>query len=674
MSQKNIRFKQENKAQNPSSYDRNSVFLKSKTNRIIIDSENKNTEIKDEDRSQEINTSKIYSKSNFEKKKLFNNSNIDLEFNEIEMKDNGKELAPLIHKKSSEDSFYNNDTETASVKSLKKKLNELNGEIYKLKNDSHLQNYNILELNYKQKSKELTELKQENNFMRFQLEDLMRKNLRSNNSSINIKNNNFVNSYNKRGPLKLGVRDYHNLLFSKKIKLDEDNKDKNFDEQIRLELYIKKNEELIKQIGISNTELEKYKKKYNAIKNEKEELKLINQRLNKKLTSCRTRTEITEEYNQEENNSKFFKDMDELKHKEKTINDLKKSIEEMQNLLDEQKNKYENDIDELKKKLEDAKEEHDQQMNEFNKTINEKNDYINEIDRLKKVLEEVRKKNYKEENEELKKLIEEMKIAAEEEKNKLINEINDLKNIIEENKKNLTELEIKRNEKENELNELKIKHEELIKSNELKEEEYKNMENLKNNMNEEKEKYSKEIEGQKKRISELESYLEKEKMKTNSLLKLVEEQKTKLNSFKFIAEGNQNKTKKEQLMNEYRKLYSSPSNFTIFEDKRESIQLLEDNNYSGDDLSKLKENNKFLKEKLSEESTKTEVLKVIAGDEKRKIEKVMDKFHQAKNINIELITMLKEKDSKLKKLREEMNNIKINKDQTWENIEKKKMT
>lgn len=96
------------------------MFQKSKTNRIIIDSENKNTEIKDEDRSQENNTSKIYSKSNFEKKKLLNNSNYDLEFNEIEIKDNGKELAPLIHKRSSEDSFYNNDTETASVKSLKK--------------------------------------------------------------------------------------------------------------------------------------------------------------------------------------------------------------------------------------------------------------------------------------------------------------------------------------------------------------------------------------------------------------------------------------------------------------------------------------------------------------------------------------------------------------------------
>lgn len=159
-------------------------------------------------------------------------------------------------------------------------------------------------------------------------------------------------------------------------------------------------------------------------------------------------------------------------------------------------------------------------------------------------------------------------------------------------------------------------------------------------------------------------------MKTNSLLKLVDEQKTKLNAFKFITEGNLNKNKKEQLMNEYKKLYSSNPNNIIFEEKRESIDAIDENTYTGDDLSKLKQNNKFLKEKLNEESTKTEVLKVIAGDEKRKIEKVMDKFHQAKNINLELISKLKEKDSKIKKLREEINNLKD--DKFMENIEKEK--
>lgn len=56
------------------------------------------------------------------------------------------------------------------------------------------------------------------------------------------------------------------------------------------------------------------------------------------------------------------------------------------------------------------------------------------------------------------------------------------------NKRNLTELEIERNNKENELNEVKIKYLDLIKSNELKELEYKNMDKIKNDMNEEKEK------------------------------------------------------------------------------------------------------------------------------------------------------------------------------------------
>lgn len=78
------------------------------------------------------------------------------------------------------------------------------------------------------------------------------------------------------------------------------------------------------------------------------------------------------------------------------------------------------------------------------------------------------------------------------------------------NKRNLTELEIERNNKENELNEVKIKYLDLIKSNELKELEYKNMDKIKNDMNEEKERCLKEIEFHKKRISELEAFLEKE--------------------------------------------------------------------------------------------------------------------------------------------------------------------
>lgn len=57
------------------------------------------------------------------------------------------------------------------VIALKRKIKELNTELNKLRNDSNVQNYNILEMNYKLKNKELVELKQENNYFRFQLEE-----------------------------------------------------------------------------------------------------------------------------------------------------------------------------------------------------------------------------------------------------------------------------------------------------------------------------------------------------------------------------------------------------------------------------------------------------------------------------------------------------------------------
>ena len=59
-------------------------------------------------------------------------------------------------------------------------MRELHGEINKLRKEKNVKNYNILETNYRQKSKELTELKQENNYIKFQLEDLIRKNQENN--------------------------------------------------------------------------------------------------------------------------------------------------------------------------------------------------------------------------------------------------------------------------------------------------------------------------------------------------------------------------------------------------------------------------------------------------------------------------------------------------------------
>ena len=171
--------------------------------------------------------------------------------------------------------MYKNDK--ATVKSLKKKLNELNGEIKKLRNDSNVQNYNILELNYKQKSKELTELKQENNFIRFQLEDLIRKN-----KNNNAKNNNFINNNGnkKKSASKLAhIRDYHIKIFSKNVNSEED-REKNNDEEMKIEDYIQKNEELKRKNELINKELEKFKKILNMTKNENEELKQNIVRLN----------------------------------------------------------------------------------------------------------------------------------------------------------------------------------------------------------------------------------------------------------------------------------------------------------------------------------------------------------------------------------------------------------
>ena len=60
---------------------------------------------------------------------------------------------------------------TPTVSSLKKKISELNTELKKLKNNSNVKNYNILELDYKLKTKEIIRLKQANNIYRFQINE-----------------------------------------------------------------------------------------------------------------------------------------------------------------------------------------------------------------------------------------------------------------------------------------------------------------------------------------------------------------------------------------------------------------------------------------------------------------------------------------------------------------------
>ena len=171
MSEKNIDFKGDGRAFHPSLRDSpndNLLMQQNKLNRILIDSNLKINEYKDEDNYNEQKM--IKNTSNVEKNKFSKSIYYELDSQGRELRLTGSGLPPLKNKKSLDDRFsktvYKSDK--ATVKSLKKKLNELNGEINKLRNDSNVQNYNILELNYKQKSKELTELKQENNFIRFQ--------------------------------------------------------------------------------------------------------------------------------------------------------------------------------------------------------------------------------------------------------------------------------------------------------------------------------------------------------------------------------------------------------------------------------------------------------------------------------------------------------------------------
>ena len=91
----------------------------------------------------------------------------------------------------------NNNTENNVVISLKKKIKELNTELNKLRNDSNVQNYNILEMNYKLKNKEIIELKQENNYFRFQLEEQKNRKGGGGSSTKLAKNSYFPINYNK---------------------------------------------------------------------------------------------------------------------------------------------------------------------------------------------------------------------------------------------------------------------------------------------------------------------------------------------------------------------------------------------------------------------------------------------------------------------------------------------
>ena len=109
------------------------------------------------------------------------------------------ELPPLNRTKKEEkkgvinnDYLFDNDKSDLNI-SLKKKVDELNSELSKLKYEPNLKNINNLETNYKLMSKELEELKHDNSYIKNKLEEISQKQNQSNkiNKSINssISNN-----------------------------------------------------------------------------------------------------------------------------------------------------------------------------------------------------------------------------------------------------------------------------------------------------------------------------------------------------------------------------------------------------------------------------------------------------------------------------------------------------
>ena len=390
-----------------------------KSNRMI-DSEPRKKEFKGE-RFGKYNISKVNSNSNLDKLKIFNSTYYVSDSNRNGFRTNLNDLPPLNGRQNLEERKFARThyrSNKITVKILKKKLNELNGEINKLRNDANVQNYNILELNYKQKAKELTELKQENNFIRFQLEDILRKN--SKNKSI--KKNNYIgknkvksNSSNKSQNTKLGdIYDFHNKFFLQKIKLEEDNKDKNFEKEIKNEMNKIKIEELKKKIESANKELDKYKTILISTKDENEELKINIQKLNNKLLSTQNaisnndksekiiltkrilelkdeKDSLKNELNNLRKNNDKNKNtiMEENNRNKKEINELKKRIEANKEIKNKETERYLKEISELKKQIEEKN-----SLNE--KSNNEKEKYIKEINKLKKENEANKESNIKE--------------------------------------------------------------------------------------------------------------------------------------------------------------------------------------------------------------------------------------------------------------------------------------
>jgi hypothetical protein len=151
------------------------------------------------------------------------------------------------------------------VSSLKNKIKELNNELNKLRNDSNVQNYNILEMNYKLKNKEINELKQENNFFRFNLEEQKRnmgtQRLKKNKLSPNKTKSNIINSVKKYRQ--------RNLLQPMKHKNENNNNDINYNQEENGK------DEIIYNLKFENEKLRKIAKENYKLKEKIDELNIL---------------------------------------------------------------------------------------------------------------------------------------------------------------------------------------------------------------------------------------------------------------------------------------------------------------------------------------------------------------------------------------------------------------
>ena len=307
---------------NPSQY----FSHKNKSEHILINSDRNSTEKREEILAQK----KIFNTTFYEKdsKKTSFNSN--------------KELPPINYKKSYErykfaSTFYKTDKNT--VKTLKKRVRELHGEINKLRKEKNVKNYNILETNYRQKSKELTELKQENNYIKFQLEDLMRK---------NQENNKKIKDYKTKSNKPRSIKESKSNLLQQKMTEENKNDD-----------YIKKNEFLKKKLELFKNELEKVN----------EENKELSFRLNEQTKSLGKQNEINKkniELTQENENLKLR--MEETKNKyEQELSKYKNENSGGFSMFDK-KDKSKKDYHDLKSKYDDLQRKYELiQMTSTNK-------------------------------------------------------------------------------------------------------------------------------------------------------------------------------------------------------------------------------------------------------------------------------------------------------------------